>query len=146
MKFLVKIQDSDSQEFFARFGVPQGPKLSPKSFNIFINEVPHHFHTHLATFSDNTWVFNANKNRYFSNLAITRLLRLLSTWFSEWRVAIDVNKTESVLSSLLNQESKDKYKIALNNTYLLWWDNCKYLRIILDKVLPLNNILYYLYA
>ena len=46
--FHIKIKDSVSQPFFAHCGIPKGPKLSPKLFNLFINGVPHHLHTNLA--------------------------------------------------------------------------------------------------
>ena len=104
--FLIKIKDSVSQQFFAHFGILQGTKLSPKLLNIFINDIPYYLQTHLAIFADNVC------NRHYAILAITKHLRLLSTWFAKRRVAVNVNKTESILSCL-RQESRDKYKIEL---------------------------------
>ena len=77
--------------------------------------------------------FSANSNRRYVILAITKNLKLLSTWFAKWRIVINVNKTESILFSRLKQESRDKYKIALNNTDLPWSNQCKYLGVILDQ-------------
>ena len=75
----------------------------------------------------------ANKNRRYVISAITEHFKLLSTWFAKWRMAINVNKTESILFSRLRQESRDKYKIIFNNTELPCTDHSKYLSVILDQ-------------
>ena len=104
-----------------------GAKLLTKLLNLFINDMPHHLHNHLAIFTDDTYIFSTNNNMRYAISAITKHLKLLSTWFAKWRVAINVNKTESFLR--LKEESWDKYKIAQNNADLPWSN----LEVILDQ-------------
>ena len=135
------VKCSVSQQFIADFGIPQGAELSPKLFNLFINDVSYYLNTHLAVFADDTCVFSANNNRRYSILAITKHLKLLFTWFAKWRVALNDNKTESILFFFLRlrQESRDNYKIALSNTDLPWSNQCKYLGVILDQGLTFKQ-------
>ena len=98
-----------------------------------MNDTPHNLHTHLEIFADDIYAFAANKNKWYSISAITKQLKLISTCFAKWNMLINVNKTEPILFSRLRQESRDKYKITLNNNELLWSDHYKYLGVILDQ-------------
>ena len=78
-------------------------------------------------------VFAANNNRDDAILEIIKHLKLFSTQLAKQRVAINVNKTKSILFLCLRQESSDKYKITLNNLDLSWPNYCKYLGVVLDQ-------------
>ena len=80
--------------------------------------MPHHLHSHLAIFVIDACVFSTYNSRNYAVLVTTKHFKLLTNWSAKWRVAVKVNKTMSIQFSCLRQESRDKYKIALNNTDL----------------------------
>lgn len=140
--FHVKIKSTLSRNFIALFGLPQGSKISPKLFNIYINDMPTYAHTLLATFADDTCIFSVKHNRRYAISAITHHLKILAIWFSKWRIAINIDKTQAILFSNLQQCNRDKYKIKYHNVDLPWSETCKYLGVILDQKLTFKQHIY----
>lgn len=103
---------------FLPYSALQGSKICCTLFNLFNYDIPVYPFTHLAKYADNTCVFSVNRNRHLTILAITRHLKLLSELLRKWRIALYINKTQAIIFSNLKNETRDKYKIVLNNNEL----------------------------
>jgi hypothetical protein len=56
-QYSVRINDSVSNLKFISSGVPQGSKLGPILFNLFVSDIPQSPQTHIAHFVDDTTIF-----------------------------------------------------------------------------------------
>ena len=118
--FHVKINNSLSRQYPAIFGLPQGSKISPTLFSLFINDMPKYPHTHLAIYADDTCIYSTKHNTRYSISAISHHLKTLSKWFSDWRIAVNVSKTEAILFKNTTKEKRDRHKIKYLNYKLPW--------------------------
>jgi retron-type reverse transcriptase len=85
-QFSVKINDNlfDLQPTIA--SVPQGSKLAPILFNIYISNIPQSPHTNIVLFADYTTIYSKSRNigALFHNLQ--NHLNVLSAWCKNWKI------------------------------------------------------------
>lgn len=137
--FHVRVKSTLSSNYPCQSGVPQGSILSPTLYNLFTNDIPTYPHTHLAIFADDTAIFAANNNRRYAIIAITKHLKLLSNYFINWKISINVDKTNAILFDNITEINLNKYKINYHNTSLPWSKTAKYLGITLDQKLTFKE-------
>lgn len=80
-------------------GVPQGSKLGPLLFLLFINDIPRSPHTKLFLFADDTGIMAQNRNVRFMHRHLQRHIDTLIPWFTKWRIKINPNKSKAVCFS-----------------------------------------------
>ncbi|GFU36978.1 probable RNA-directed DNA polymerase from transposon BS [Trichonephila clavipes] len=94
--FSVKINDTYSSHRPTEAGVAQGTLISPLLFNIYVNDIPIHHNTTLCMFADDTAILASHTEPKLVARAINRHLLVLEDWFSKWKIALNVAKTEAV--------------------------------------------------
>ncbi|GBM60288.1 putative RNA-directed DNA polymerase from transposon X-element [Araneus ventricosus] len=132
-QFKVRIRNSLSKLHHIQAGVPQGAKLSPCLYSIFINDIPQKHNTTLCIYADDTAILAKNKNLKYIASALNSHLKDLESWFIKWKIAVNPSKTELVLFS--KRRKLNKEKIFLQNTEIPWSQETKYLGVILDAKL-----------
>ncbi|GBO08824.1 RNA-directed DNA polymerase from mobile element jockey [Araneus ventricosus] len=132
-KFVVRIGNSSSESKTMKAGIPQGGKISPVLYSIYVNDIPTTHKTLLGMYADDTTILARNKNPKYTAAAINQHLQKLDDWFVKWKIALNVSKTEAVYFA--KGEKKHKPVIKIKNKIIPWSQQAKYLGIILDNKL-----------
>ncbi|KAL4100752.1 hypothetical protein QTP88_020784 [Uroleucon formosanum] len=92
-QFAVKINDNTSNLMPISAGVPQGSKLGPILFNIYVYDIPQSPRTNIALFADDTTIFTESRNieAVATNLQVH--LNTISYWCNKWRIQINASKS-----------------------------------------------------
>ncbi|GFU62485.1 RNA-directed DNA polymerase from mobile element jockey [Trichonephila clavipes] len=77
-------------------GVAQGTLILPLLFNIYVIDIPTHDNTILCMFADDTAILATHKEPKLIARALNRHILDLEDWFSKWKIALNVTKTEAV--------------------------------------------------
>lgn len=131
-KFLVKISDSKSSLHPISSGVPQGSKLGPLLFILFINDIPKFDNTFLALYADDTAIAAQAKTKQVSTQILNNYLTILMTWFNKWKIAINEDKSQAIYFSQSNQAPPP---IFINNIPINYCKEVTYLGVKIDKSL-----------
>lgn len=120
-------------------GVPQGSILSPLLFNIFTYDIPCLQPSHIAMYADDTVLFYSHSNLNTAISTLQTSLQELSKWFSDWRLLLNITKTEAKIFSL--RPIHNPPPLVLLNEQVTWLSSqeaVKYLGILLDTKLTWN--------
>ncbi|GBM91126.1 putative RNA-directed DNA polymerase from transposon X-element [Araneus ventricosus] len=136
-KFAVKIGNSISEAKIMRAGIPQGGKISPVLYSLYVNDIPKTHKTLLGIYADDTAILAKNKNHKYTAAALNQHLAKLDDWFLKWKIALNVNKTEAVYFA----KGRRKYKpiVKIKNQTITWSQQAKYLGVILDEKFTWKN-------
>ncbi|GBO25105.1 RNA-directed DNA polymerase from mobile element jockey [Araneus ventricosus] len=110
-KFAVKIGNSISEAKIMRAGIPQGGKISPVLYSLYVNDIPKTHKTLLGMYADDTAILAKNKNHKYTAAALNQHLAKLDDWFLKWKIALNVNKTEAVYFAKGRRKYKPVVKI-----------------------------------
>lgn len=129
--FSVKYATSISSIHPIHAGVPQGSKISPILFELYVNDIPRHPSTALALYADDTAILASSKKIALMNSHLQQHLYLLEDWFTKWRIKVNASKSQAVFFSR-------SFLIAppplhLNGTHIAYSREAKYLGVILDR-------------
>ncbi|GFY03802.1 RNA-directed DNA polymerase from mobile element jockey [Trichonephila clavipes] len=132
--FSVRINDTHSSHRPTEAGVAQGTLISPL---IYVNDIPTHHNTTLCMFADDTAILASHTEPKLVARAINRHLLVLEDWFSKWKIALNVAKTEAVF---FTRKKRLIYPdIFLHNEKIPWSQNTKYLGVTLDNKLTFKQ-------
>ncbi|GFX84495.1 RNA-directed DNA polymerase from mobile element jockey [Trichonephila clavipes] len=88
-------------------------------------------------FADDTAILASHTEPKLVARAINRHLLALEDWFSKWKIALNVAKTEAVF---FNRKTRLIYPdIYLRNERIPWSQSTKYLGVTLDKKFTLKQ-------
>ncbi|GFV62654.1 probable RNA-directed DNA polymerase from transposon BS [Trichonephila clavipes] len=130
--YKVRVNNTFSLPHRVNIGVTQGSLLGPILFNIYLNDIPSHPQTMLNLYADDTAILATFKNHKTVTSALNKHLALLETYFNQWKIKINVNKTVAVL---FTKRIKPIKPPTLYSTPLQWSQSTKYLGLVLDKKL-----------
>ncbi|GFS47293.1 RNA-directed DNA polymerase from mobile element jockey [Trichonephila clavipes] len=97
--FRVKINFDFSNKGFPEAGCPQGSCLSPYLYNIYTYDFPHHPSVSICLFADDAAVLAQGANLKYTQCTLQRYLHTLESWLTDWRIAINVDKTQAQYNS-----------------------------------------------
>lgn len=138
----VVVNGIKSFSFSPPAGVPQGSPLSPRLFNVFINDIPVPKNCKLAIFADDTALL-ASISNYDLPLLVDRMesgLKEIQNHFTSWKMKLNSSKTETILftQSRKMTEQSQSLPIKFNDEPLEWKKYVKYLGVLLDSKLTLK--------
>lgn len=74
-------------------GVPQGTVTAPLLFNLFISGQPNSNQTLVGDFADDKAIIANSADPNLASLYVQNHLHLLETWYREWRIKMNENKS-----------------------------------------------------
>ena len=139
--FRVKVDDVISEPRPIRAGVPQGSILGPVLFTLYINDMPtpEYPNLEMGIYADDTIIYGTSRSNPLLVKRLNGALENIREWCLKWRVKINAAKSEAILFSKKQEQTKDLQPPSLNDVEIPWKDQLKYLGIILDKALNYNS-------
>jgi hypothetical protein len=131
--FFVTVAGYRSPNKVISAGLPQGAVLSPLLFNLYTADIPRMSNIHLAMFADDTALYTQSwRTDTITHRLSTAITRLL-TYFSRWRLKINLSKTEAIL--LTKRRPFMAWMIRLKNVDIPCSTSLTYLGLKLTKTL-----------
>jgi len=130
-QFSVKINENFSDLRSISAGVPQGSKLGPILFNIFISDIPQSPRTNIALFADDTTIYSESRNIEAIPNNLQDHLNLLPKWCNSWKIHINASKSTAVIFSLRRYSTPSPLRFEYDS--IPWQPSVKYLGVTLDR-------------
>jgi retron-type reverse transcriptase len=130
-KFRIKHQTCRSTPRSIEAGVPQGSILAPTLFNIYVADMPTSPGTHLAQYADDTAIIARSRNSDQLGKKLQRAAETVERWFSDWRLAVNPDKSSAVLFQRRRLTKPDN--IIMFDQDIPWTETAKYLGLLLDE-------------
>lgn len=142
-KQVVQFNDCVFDEIIVKYGVPQGSKLGPLLFIIYINDVITLMKDQgvvCRLFADDMKLYFSSKNEKEIECKINNCLGILTVWLKEHQLKINIRKTVFMLLHDIRKKHKmGSCKIKINNEYIAEVKETKYLGIKIDNNLTFKN-------
>lgn len=141
----VSINNACSDSLPIECGVPQGSILGPLLFLIYINDLAHVSPDAISIlFADDTNVIYRSQSYETLNKIINNELTLLSAWFNENKLALNVSKTKFMIIHFINQKPPDEFKVFLDGIELENVKSTKFLGVMINENLSWNDHMGYI--
>jgi hypothetical protein len=123
-------------------GVPQGSRLGPLLFLIYINDIVDNLESDIYIFADDTTLSYSAKSPELATEVLNRDLTIIYSWAQKWKVTFNPNKSKDMIFS--KTEPNDSPPILYNNNAIERVKNHKHLGVYLttnlDWKLQVNNV------
>jgi Reverse transcriptase (RNA-dependent DNA polymerase)/Endonuclease-reverse transcriptase len=131
--YSVKIGNTLSKSNLIKSGVPQGSVLGPFLYIIYTNDFPHSENIKMAHFADDVAALCKAETNLLASQRIQGLANKIEEWCSQWRVAVNPNKSSLVQFTYLR--NVDHYPITYKGVPIPYDTSVKYLGLTLDTKL-----------
>lgn len=132
-----------SKTFNITRGVPQGTKLGPLLYSLYIADMPQNdMNVHSALYADDTLVWSSHKRPQKAARRVSKHVQRINSYFLEWGIKINAAKTKLVI---FNNGGRGKAsdikesKIKIGNEVIRPQKQFKYLGLIWDHKLNFNT-------
>lgn len=142
----VKFNNVVSEERVVKWGVPQGSKLGPLLFILYVNDLPQVLKKcKIHMFADDTLIYYTGKDVQEVITVLNEELRIVSQWLQRYYLSLNVGKTECmVMGKQRFREEAELCEIKLGETALEWVQKYKYLGVIIDSKLSFGEHVEYI--
>lgn len=136
-EFKVCSKTTHSQPQFIPAGVPQGSRLSPTLYNIYIADFPTlRKYCETAFFADDLAIFIKSNDRDVIIIKLQSAIHQIHDYYNDWKIKINPLKSKAMFFTRrrLPQYLPDR-SLKFDSTEINWSLNVKYLGVLLDKTL-----------
>ena len=102
-----------SDELPVRAGVPQGSRLGPLLFIIYINDILVDLESDALLFADDTCLVSVGKDPNLTSQALNRDLKKIHDWSLKWKVSFNPKKSKDMIFS--NSTLNNSPPLIFNN-------------------------------
>ena len=128
--FRVRVESVKSSSHSIAAGVPQGSTLSPALYSLYTNDIPVQQDTLLALYADDVALVTHSLNPVHAARKLQRALDLLPAWLAEWRLALNVSKTQCVS---FGHHHRLPPPLSLQGQQVPWSCKATYLGVVIDR-------------
>ena len=98
-KQIVVVDGQKSDTLDIKAGVPQGSRLGPLLFLIYMNDITEEIESDILIFADDTSLFVSGADPAETAQILNRDLQKISNWATKWKVKFNSAKTKSIIFS-----------------------------------------------
>ena len=98
-KQIVVVDGLKSDPLQVQAGVPQGSRLGPLLFIIYMNDIIHDIESDILIFADDTSLMAAGVDPAETSAILNRDLIKISTWAAKWKVTFNAKKSKDIIFS-----------------------------------------------
>ncbi|GFV26954.1 RNA-directed DNA polymerase from mobile element jockey [Trichonephila clavipes] len=141
--FRVRVNNTFSETGICRSGTPQGSVLSPYLYNIFPHDFPDHPTVSTCLFADDSAALTQGVRLNYTIKAMQKYLDTLEEWLTDWRIAIDVEKSQAIVFrkwGVIDPQTE----LTLFENNIQWVPVVRYLGLHLDSRLTYKKHIDYL--
>ena len=125
-KQVVVVEGLKSDTLEVQAGVPQGSRLGPLLFIIYITDITRDLESEITIFADDTTLLATGKDPFITAQQLNRDLIKISDWAKRWKVSFNANKSKDMIFSnktLFNSPPTllDETQISRVNTHKHVW-------------------------
>ena len=130
----VIIENDKSPYINLKNGVPQGGVLSPTLFSIYIDDIVRDLDSGIdcSLFADDLAIWCQEDTPNQCREKIQSALHVIEKWTKKWRMKLNEDKTEYILFSNWNRDSKWEGHITINGKTIRKNPNSKFLGVTFD--------------
>jgi len=127
----VRLNSTQSRKKGFKHGVPQGGVLSPKLFILFIDDIVKDLgpEVEVSLFADDLAVWVQHEDPKESERLMQLAIGKIEQWAKRWKMELNAAKTEYILFSNWNRESKWEGQLVLNGQQIKRNDPLKFLGV-----------------
>ena len=115
-KQIVVVDGLKSQVKPVNEGIPQGSKLGPLLFLLYINDITENIESDILIFADDTSLFANAKDPFETAEILNRDLARITAWALKWKVVFNADKSTDIIFS--NKYLNNSPPIIFNNEYV----------------------------
>ena len=118
-------------------GVAQGGLISPVLFSLCVNDMPSpSYHVELALYADHTIIISTPRKPTLLVSYLESYLNDLQRLLSEWRIAINVSKSNATIFAHAGRRFIQPRPVTLFGEPIQWVDTTRYIGVTLDTRSP----------
>ena len=115
-KQVVVVENEKSDILEVKAGVPQGSRLGPLLFIIYLNDITEDIESDILIFADDTSLFATGADPAETAAQLNRDLQKISSWAEKWKVTFNSKKSKDIIFS--NKYLNNSPPLLFNNTYI----------------------------
>ena len=132
--FRVRLEGCISRSHPIAAGVPQGSTWSPALYSCYTDDIPVQQDATLALYADDIALISKSLNHIHAAVKLQRALDLLPNWLAEWRLTINVTKTQAISFGV---HLKPPPPLSLLGQRIDWSPQATYLGVVVDRRLTM---------
>jgi len=120
-KFETSFQTTTSSRRGMRAGVAQGGLISPVLFSLYVNDMPSpSHHVELALYANDTAITATSRKQTLLVSYLESYFNDLQQWFNEWRIAINVSKSTTIIFAHAGRRFIQPRPVTLVGEQIQW--------------------------